>query len=85
MIFKKIEEVITKFFYPDKLNKKKEQEIFDKAFQLRLVKNYISEMLFKDIAKYKEYSKIDLIKELASAITNPYLTQKDIKYKIKSS
>jgi len=31
MIFKKIEEVITKFFYPDKLNKKKEQEIFDKA------------------------------------------------------
>ena len=62
MIFKKIEEVITKFFYPDKLNKKKEQEIFDKAFQLILVKNYISKMLFKDIDKYKEYSKIDLIK-----------------------
>jgi len=82
MIFKKVKEVITKFFYPDNLNQKKEQEIFDKAFQLRLVKNYISEMLFKDMAKYKEYSKIDLIKELASAITNPYLTQKDIEYTI---
>ncbi len=32
--------------------------------------------------KYKEYSKVDLIKELASTITNPYLTQKDIEYAI---
>ena len=54
MIFKKIKEVITKFFYPDNLNEKKEQEIFDKAFQLRLVKNYISKIIFKDINKYKE-------------------------------
>ncbi len=82
MIFKKIKEVITKFFYPDNLNQKKEKEIFDKAFQLRLVKNYISEILFKDLDKYKEYSKVDLIKELASTITNPYLTQKDIEYAI---
>ena len=82
MIFKKIKEVITKFFYPDNLNQKKEKEIFNKAFQLRLVKNYISEILFKDLDKYKEYSKVDLIKELASTITNPYLTQKDIEYTI---
>ena len=45
MRFKKIKEVITKFFYPDNLNQKKEQEIYDKAFQLRLVKNHISEIL----------------------------------------
>jgi len=82
MIFKKIKKVITKFFYPDNLNQKKEKEIFDKAFQLRLVKNYISEILFKNLDKYKEYSKVDLIKELASTITNPYLTQKDIEYAI---
>jgi len=82
MRFKKVVEVITKFFYPDKLNQKKEQEIYDKAFQLRLVKNYISETIFKDIAKYKEYSKVDLIKELAPTILNPYLTQKDIEYAI---
>ena len=65
MRFKKIKEVITKFFYPDNLNQKKEQEIYNKAFQLRLVKNYISEILFKNIQQYKEYSKVDLIKELA--------------------
>ena len=82
MIFKKIREVITKFFYPDKLNKKKEQEIFDKAFQIRLVKNHISEIIFNNINKYKEYSKVDLIKELAPTISNPYLTQKDIEYAI---
>ena len=82
MIFKKIKEVITKFFYPDNLNQKKEQEIYDKAFQLRLVKNYISEILFKNIQQYKEYSKVDLIKELAPTISNPYLTQKDIEYAI---
>ena len=82
MIFKKIKEVITKFFYPDNLNQKKEKEIFNKAFQLRLVKNYISEILFKDLDKYKKYSKVDLIKELASTISNPYLTQKDIEYAI---
>ena len=82
MIFKKIKEVITKFFYPDNLNQKKEQEIYDKAFQLRLVKNYISEILFKNIQQYKEYSKVDLIKELAPSISNPYLTQKDIEYAI---
>ncbi len=82
MIFKKIREVITKFFYPDKLNEKKEQEIFDKAFQIRLVKNHISEIIFNNINKYKEYSKVDLIKELAPTISNPYLTQKDIEYAI---
>ena len=82
MIFKKITETLTKFFYPDNLNKKKEKEIFDKAFQLRLVKNYISEIIFNDINKYKEYSKNDLIKELASTIKNRYLTQKDIEYSI---
>ena len=82
MRFKKIKEVITKFFYPDNLNQKKEQEIYNKAFQLRLVKNYISEILFKNIQQYKEYSKVDLIKELAPSISNPYLTQKDIEYAI---
>ena len=82
MIFKKIKEVITKFFYPDNLNQKKEQEIYDKAFQLRLVKNYISDIIFKNIQQYKEYSKVDLIKELAPTISNPYLTQKDIEYAI---
>ena len=82
MILKKITETLTKFFYPDNLNEKKEREIFDKAFQLRLVKNYISEIIFNNINKQKEYSKRDLIKELASTISNRYLTQKDIEYAI---
>jgi IS605 OrfB family transposase len=74
--------VITKFFYPDNLNGKKEREIFDKAFQIRLVKNYISEIIFKEINRYKDFSKNDLIKDLASKIQNPFLTQKDIEYAI---
>lgn len=74
--------VITKFFYPNSLNDKKEREVFDKAFQIRLIKNYISELIFKDINRYKDFSKNDLIKDLASKIQNRYLTQKDIEYAI---
>ena len=46
------------------LNRKKEQEIFNKAFQIRLIKNYISEIIFTNINRYKDFSKNDLIKEL---------------------
>jgi len=64
------------------LNRKKEQEIFNKAFQIRLIKNYISEIIFTNINRYKDFSKNDLIKELASKIQNKYLTQKDVEYAI---
>ncbi|EJF06113.1 hypothetical protein ThvES_00018320 [Thiovulum sp. ES] len=74
--------IISKFLYPNDLNRKKEREIFDKAFQIRLIKNYISELIYRDIGKYKDFSKNDLIKDLASKIQNPFLTQKDIEYAI---
>ena len=74
--FIKDKQVLTKFFYPNMLNRKKEQEIFNKAFQIRLIKNYISEIIFTNINRYKDFSKNDLIKELASKIKNKYLTQK---------
>lgn len=78
----KISEILSKFFYPIDLNAQKEKDIFDKAFQIRLVKNYISEIIFFNIHQYKEYSKNDLIKALAPTIKNPYLTQKDVEYAI---
>ena len=81
-VYKKEKRIITKFFYPNNLNQKKEREIFDKAFQIRLIKNYISEIIYRDIGKYKDFSKNNLIKDLASKIQNRYLTQKDIEYAI---
>ena len=80
--FIKDKQVLTKFFYPNMLNRKKEQEIFNKAFQIRLIKNYISEIIYANINRYKDFSKNDLIKELASKIKNKYLTQKDVEYAI---
>ena len=79
---RKEKRIISKFFYPNMLNRKKEQEIFNKAFQIRLIKNYISEIVFANINRYKDFSKNDLIKELASKIKNKYLTQKDVEYAI---
>jgi len=74
--------VATKFFYPYNLNKIKEDILFKKAFSLRLVKNYISETIFYNINKYKDFSKHDLIKELAPTIHTPFLVQKDVEYGI---
>jgi len=61
-----IKEQISKFFYPNQLNNQKEQELYQKAIDIRNYKNYISKEIHSDILNSSLLSKFDFIKKFST-------------------
>jgi IS605 OrfB family transposase len=61
-----IKEQISKFFFPNQLNTQKEQELYQKAIDIRNYKNYVSKEIHSDILNSSLLSKFDFIKKFST-------------------
>jgi transposase len=77
-------EIVSKFFYTDKLNKKKFNSVKKKAATLRIYRNYISEIIYKYLIENKELPDMFEIIKQETKMKIPGLINKDMEYAIKT-